>query len=59
MLFALVGWSIKRGNNVAGKGRPGKKQTGCVLTATRGRGWQSREIKLKELKHKGHIALGK
>jgi hypothetical protein len=25
----------------------------------RGRGWQSREIKLKELKHEGHITLGR
>jgi hypothetical protein len=25
----------------------------------RGKGWQSREIKLKELKHEGHIAPGK
>jgi hypothetical protein len=50
--------SIKGGNNVAGKGRPEKKQTGCVLRQGRGRGWQSREIKLKELNHEGHIALG-
>jgi hypothetical protein len=34
-------------------------QTGCVLTMRWGKGWQSREIKLKELKHEeGHIALG-
>jgi hypothetical protein len=43
---------------VARKGRPEKKQAG-VLTMRWGRGWQSREIKLKELKHEGHIALGK
>jgi hypothetical protein len=55
-----VGLSIKGGNNVAGKGRPENKQTGCVLTMTRwGRGWQSRERKLEELKHEGHTALGK
>jgi hypothetical protein len=39
-------------------GGPEEKQTGCVLKMRRGRGWQSREIKLKELKHDGHIALG-
>jgi hypothetical protein len=31
-LWPWVGPSIKRGNNVARKGRPEKKQTGCVLT---------------------------
>jgi hypothetical protein len=31
----------------------------CVLIMYRGKGWQSREIKLKELKHEGHITLGK
>jgi hypothetical protein len=45
--------------SVARKGRPEKKQTGCVLLMRWGKGWQSREIKLEELKHEGHIALGK
>jgi hypothetical protein len=35
-----------------------KKQTGCVLMR-QGEGMASREIKLKELKHEDHIALGK
>jgi hypothetical protein len=40
-------------------GSPENKLTGCVLMTRRGREWQSREIKLKELKYVGHIALGK
>jgi hypothetical protein len=41
-------------------GGPEEKQTGCVLIMRQGNGWQSREIKLKEMKHEeGHIALGK
>jgi hypothetical protein len=41
-------------------GGPEEKQTGCVLIMRRGKEWQSREIKLEELKHEeGHIALGK
>jgi hypothetical protein len=45
-------------DSVARKGRPGKKQTACVLRDP-GKGWQSRGIKLKELKREGHIALGR
>jgi hypothetical protein len=56
-LWPWVGLSIKGGNTTAGKGGPGKKQT--VFWWWDREGWQSREIKLKELKHEGHIALGK
>jgi allantoicase len=47
------------GTHVARKERPEKKQTVYVLTMRWGKGWQSREIRRKELKHEGHIALGK
>jgi hypothetical protein len=47
---------------VAGKGGVGggriSENSLCSDNET-GRGWQSRERKLKELKHEGHIALGK
>jgi hypothetical protein len=47
----------KRGSDVAG--RRTRRETGCVLTMRQGEGMQSRERKLKELKHEeGHIALG-
>jgi hypothetical protein len=49
-----LGLSIKAGNNVAG--RRAKTETGYVLMMKQR---QSREIKLKELKYEGHIALGK
>jgi hypothetical protein len=35
-----------------------KRNRQAVFWGDRGKGWQSREIKLKELKHEGHIALG-
>jgi hypothetical protein len=37
----------------------GLEEKHAVFWGDRGMGWQSREIKLKELKHEGHIALGK
>jgi hypothetical protein len=46
------------GPTAAGR-RPEEKQTACALMTRQGEGWQSRERKLKELKHEGHIALGK
>jgi hypothetical protein len=48
----ILGLTVR---NVAGKRGSRKKQTICVLTMRQGRGWQSREMKLKELKHEGHI----
>jgi hypothetical protein len=45
------------GCTVARKVRPGKKQIVWCSDKTGGMG--GREIKLKELKHEGHIALGK
>jgi hypothetical protein len=54
-----VGLSFKGENDIEGKEGPEKKQRSCALTTSQGEGWQSRKIKLKELKHEGHIALGK
>jgi hypothetical protein len=50
--------SIKGGND--GAGRRARRETGYVLVMRQreGMGWQSKEIKLKESKHEGHIALG-
>jgi hypothetical protein len=48
---------LTRVHVVARKGRPEKKRQAGVRTRD-GKGWQSRERKLKELKHEGHIALG-
>jgi hypothetical protein len=46
---------------VQGSKKEARKETDrlCSDNKTGGRGSQSREIKLKELKHEGHIALGK
>jgi hypothetical protein len=53
-----VGPRIKGGNKVTRRGCR-KRNRQAVFWGDGGRGWQSREIKLKELKHEGHIALGK
>jgi hypothetical protein len=40
-------------------GKRARRETGCFLKMRQGKGWQSREIKVKELKHEErHIALG-
>jgi hypothetical protein len=50
---------VPPGYNVAGR-RARREIDRCVLIMRQGKRWQSREIKFKELKHKGgHIALGK
>jgi hypothetical protein len=36
-----------------------KRNRQAVFWRDREKGWQSRKIKLKELKHEGHLALGK
>jgi hypothetical protein len=36
-----------------------RKETDRLCSEEEEEGWQSREIKLKELKHEGHIALRK
>jgi hypothetical protein len=52
-------WKGQGGLGCSKKGEARKETGWCFDKDTVGRGWQSRQIKLKELKHEGHIALGK
>jgi hypothetical protein len=54
-----VALSNKVGNNAAGRRAKKKEANLCPDNVAGGRGWHSREIKLKESKcEEGHIALG-
>jgi hypothetical protein len=58
--LTLGGSEHQRGNNVARRRTKKKKQAGlCSNNVAGGRGWHSREIKLKKSEsEEGHIALG-
>jgi hypothetical protein len=54
-----VGLSIKEGNDVEGRRTRRETDRLCSDKVAGGKGWHSREIKLKESKHEeSHLALG-